>query len=60
MTADVGAGGYIMSVGLSGDMLVAHQEQKSTIRWVLVTYIHINWFFWPLELDVILLCYITL
>lgn len=32
MTADVGAGGYIMSGGLSGDMLVAHQEQKSTIR----------------------------
>ena len=42
MTDDVGAGGHIMSVGL---MLVAHQEQKSTNRWVLVTYIHINWFF---------------
>lgn len=32
MTADVGAGGCIMSGGLSGDMLVAHQEQTSTIR----------------------------
>lgn len=32
MTDDVGVGGSILSAGLSGDMLVAHQEQKSTIR----------------------------